>query len=68
MYIKVRNNDVGKAYKILSRKLNNEGIFKKLKEKRYHITKGEKKRLKHKEAVARAKKLEKKKLELENGG
>lgn len=68
MYIKVRNNDVSKAYKILSRKLNNEGIFKKLKEKRYHITKGEKKRLKHKEAVARAKKLEKKKEELENGG
>jgi small subunit ribosomal protein S21 len=60
MYVKVRNNDVGKAYKILSRKLNNEGIFKKLKEKRFHITKGEKKRLKHKEAVARLRKLERK--------
>jgi len=63
MYVKVRNNDVGKAYKILSRKLNNEGIFKKLKEKRHHITKGEKKRLKHKEAVARLRKLERKQQE-----
>jgi len=64
MYIKVRNNDVGKAYKILSRKLNTEGIFKKLKEKRYHITKGEKRRIKHKEAVARIKRLERKKEEM----
>ena len=64
MYIKVRNNDVSKAYKALSRKLNTEGIFKKLKEKRFHQTKGEKRRLKHKEAVARLKRMERKKEEL----
>ena len=63
MYVKVRNNDVSKAYRILSRKLNNEGIFKKLKEKKYHMTKGEKRRIKHKEAVARLRKLERKQQE-----
>jgi small subunit ribosomal protein S21 len=66
MYIKVRNNDVTKAYKALSRKLNTEGIFKKLKEKRFHQTKGEKRRLKHKEAVARIRRMERNKKEEEN--
>jgi len=63
MYIKVRNNDVGKAYKILLRKLNNEGIFKKIKENRYHLTKGEKRRIKKKESTARVRRLERKKEE-----
>ena len=45
MRIEVYNNDVAKAYRILQKKLNNEGIPKKLKEKEYYISKGEQKRL-----------------------
>ena len=33
MRIEVYNNDIAKAYRILQKKLNNEGIPKKLKEK-----------------------------------
>ena len=62
MKIAVYNNDIGKAYRILQKKLNNEGILKELKEREYYISKGEKNRLAHKRGIARLKKQEKKRL------
>ena len=35
MKIEVYNNDVTKAYRVLQKKLNNEGFLKKLKEREY---------------------------------
>jgi|LUME01.1.fsa_nt_gb ribosomal protein S21 len=62
MRIEVYKNDVGKAYKILQKKLNNEGVLKKLKEKEFYLSKGENSRVKRKRAIARWKKQEKKLL------
>ena len=62
MRIEVYRNDVGKAYKVLQKKLNAEGVLKKLKEKEYYVTPSEQRRIKHKRAVARDKKQEKKRL------
>ena len=60
MKIEVYNNDVTKAYRVLQKKLNNEGFLKKLKEREYFMSKGEKKRLEKKRGIARYKKAEKK--------
>lgn len=51
--VRVRNNDVNTALKILKRKVNDEGILKDLKKHEYHLSKAQKKRLKHKEALKR---------------
>ena len=48
MYITVRNNDVGKALRILKKKLLQEGISKELRERRHFIGKAEKRRLEEK--------------------
>ena len=45
MYITVRNNDVGKALRILKKKLLQEGISKELRERRHFTGKAEKRRL-----------------------
>ena len=57
MRIEVYNNDVAKAYRILQKKLNNEGIPKKLKEKEYYISKGEQKRLAKKRGLETSSKI-----------
>ena len=44
MKIYVRNNDINKAYRILNKKLHEEGFFKKLRDNQFHKTKGEKRR------------------------
>ena len=44
MRIYVRNNDICKAYRILNKKLHEEGFFKKLRDNQFHKTKGEKRR------------------------
>ena len=62
MKIDVYNNDIGKAYRILQKKLNSEGILKELKEREYYLSKGERKRLERKRGIARFKKNEKKRL------
>ena len=45
MYITGRNNDVGKALRILKKKLLQEGISKELRERRHFTGKAEKNRL-----------------------
>ena len=63
MKIHVRNNDAIKAYKVLMKQLNKDGFFKELKSKKFHMTKGEKKREKHKLAVINARKDQAKRKE-----
>ena len=60
MKITVYNNDIAKAYRILQKKLDNEGILRELKEREFFRSKGEKKRLERKRGIARYKKQEKK--------
>ena len=62
MKITVYNNDIAKAYRILQKKLDNEGILRELKEREFFRSKGEKKRLERKRGIARYKKQEKKRL------
>ena len=62
MKITVYNNDVTKAYRILQKKLDNEGILRELKEREFFRSKGEKKRLERKRGIVRYKKQEKKRL------
>lgn len=44
MKISVRNNDVNKAYRLLHKKLHEEGFFKGIREKAAYKTKSEKRR------------------------
>ena len=62
MYIIVRNNDVGKALRILKKKLLQEGVSKELRERRHFTGKAEKRRL---EAKAGRKRWLKKRAQLE---
>ena len=60
MKITVYNNDVAKAYRILQKKLDNEGTLRELKEREFFRSKCEKKRLERKRGIVRYKKQEKK--------
>ena len=62
MKIFVRNNDVGKALRILKKKLHNEGVMKEVRDRRHFVSKGEKERLAKK---AGTKRWHKKREELE---
>ena len=65
MRINVRNNDVVKAFKILTKKINDEGIFKTLKSKEHYLSKSQKIRAKKKIALSRFRKEQKKKRMIE---
>ena len=43
--VEVRNNNVDGAMRVLKKKLQNEGFYTELREREYHKTKGEKRRL-----------------------
>ena len=45
MRVEVRNNNVDGALRVLKKKLQQEGFYTELREREYHRTKGEKKRL-----------------------
>jgi small subunit ribosomal protein S21 len=62
MKIFVRNNDVGKALRILKKKLHNEGVMKEVRDRRHFVSRGEKSRL---AAKAGAKRWQKKRQDLE---
>ncbi len=62
MKIFVRNNDVGKALRILKKKLHNEGVMKEVRDRRHFVSKGEQERLAKK---AGTKRWHKKREELE---
>ena len=62
MKIFVRNNDVGKALRIMKKKMLEEGITKELRDRRHFVSDGEKRRL---AAKAGKKRWMKKRAQLE---
>ena len=44
LFVEVRNNNVDKALRILKKKLQEDGLFQDLREREYHMTRGEKRR------------------------
>ena len=65
MKIFVKHNDVTKAYKILMKKINDEGVFKTLKSKEHYLSKSQRIRAKKKIALSRFRKDQKKKRLIE---
>jgi small subunit ribosomal protein S21 len=64
MYITVKNNNVGQAYKILTKMLNKDGIFRQLRDRESYTPPSKKRLKKHKLAVARIRKEQRKRDEI----
>lgn len=56
MEIKVINNDLNKAMKVMKRKLQQEGLFREMKKRRFHEKPSAKRKRKQKEALSRERK------------
>jgi len=54
--VKVFNGDLAKAMKVMKRKLQQEGIFRELKRRRFAEKPSDKRKRKHKEALRRERK------------
>mgnify|MGYP006121295489 CR=1 FL=1 len=65
MQINVRNNNVEQALRVMKKKLQREGIPREMKKRRHFEKPSEVKAREKKEAVKRARKLARKKLERE---
>jgi len=63
MKVDVRNNNVDKALKILKKKLQEDGVFNEMRDREFHMTKGEKKRKSLAAAIRRDQKLKQKRFE-----
>jgi len=61
--VEVRNNNVDKALKILKKKLTEDGLFNDLREREFHMSKGEKKRRERASAKRRIKRNLEKRME-----
>lgn len=65
MQVLVRDNNVDQALKALKKKMQREGIFREMKLRRSYEKPSEKKARERAEAIRRARKLERKRLERE---
>ena len=65
MHVTVRDNNVDQALKALKKKMQREGVFREMKLRRSYEKPSEKKVREKAEAVRRARKLERKRLERE---
>ena len=65
MQVSVRENNVDQALRVLKKKLQREGVFREMKLKEHFEKPSEKKARNKAEAVRRARKLARKKLERE---
>lgn len=63
MKVEVRNNNVNRAIRLLKKKLNEDGIFRKLQETRYFEKPSEKKRRLFRAAVVRQKRSDRERSE-----
>ena len=63
MKIEVRNNNVEGALRVLKKKLQEDGVFNKLREQEFFRSKGDKRRIAKAAGKARAKKETQRKLE-----
>ena len=57
IFVKVRNGDINGAIRTFKKKVNDSGILRDLKAHEYYLTKSQKRRVKHKEALKRANKM-----------
>lgn len=65
MEIKVRDNDVNKALKVLKRKLQSEGVFREMRRREAYEKPSEEKRRRKAEAIRRHRKDLRKRMERE---
>ncbi len=63
--VTVMGNDVSQSLKVLKKKLQREGVFREMKLRRHHETNSEKSARRKAEAVRRARKQLRKRLETE---
>ena len=66
MQVSVRDNNVDQALRVLKKKLQKEGVMREMKLKQHFEKPSEKKARQKAEAIRRARKLARKKLEREN--
>jgi len=67
MQIMVRDNDVDQAMRVLKKKLQREGVYREMKLRRHYEKPSEKRARLHAAAIRRAKKLERKRVQKEEG-
>ena len=65
MQVHVRDNNVDQALKVLKKKMQREGVFREMKLRRAYEKPSERRTREKAEAVRRARKLERKRLERE---
>ena len=65
MQVTVRDNNVDQALKVLKKKMQREGIFREMKLRRSYEKPSERKTSERAEAIRRARKLERKRMERE---
>lgn len=65
MEIHVRDNDVDKALRVLKKRMQREGIFREMKLRRFYEKPSERRAREKAEAVRRARKRDRKRLERE---
>ncbi len=65
MQVSVRDNNVDQALKVLKKKMQREGVFREMKLRRAYEKPSERRTREKAEAVRRARKLERKRLERE---
>ena len=65
MYVTVRENNVDQALRVLKKKLQREGVFREMKNRRSYEKPSERRAREKAEAIRRARKLERKRLERE---
>ena len=65
MQVFVRDNDVDQALRVLKKKLQREGVFREMKRRRFYEKPSEKSNREQAEAIRRARKLARKKLQRE---
>lgn len=68
MEIHVRDNDVDKALRVLKKRMQREGIFREMKLRRFYEKPSERRAREKAEAVRRARKRDRKRLEREGAG
>lgn len=67
MEVSVRDNNVDQALRVLKKKMQREGVFKKMKEEQAFTSKGEKRRIAKAAAVSRSFKTAAKKMAEDEG-
>ena len=65
MQIFVHNNDIDKALRVLKKRMQREGIYREMKLRRFYEKPSERKARERDEAIRRARKKERKRLERE---